>query len=43
MRRKRSRTIDPTLTRIDAILAQLEALERRIRAQLARMEGTTVH
>jgi hypothetical protein len=43
MRRKRSRTLDQALARIDAILARLEELEHRLRAQLGRMEGTTVH
>jgi hypothetical protein len=43
MRRKRSRTLDQALARIDAILAHLEELERRLRAQLGRLEGTTLH
>jgi hypothetical protein len=41
--RKRRRTVDQTLARIDAILVRLEELERRVRAQLGRMEGTTLH
>jgi hypothetical protein len=50
MRRKRSRTLDQALARIDAILARMEALARDVEAidrlmksKLARLEVPALH